>query len=107
MSAAGEAIAGVGVAISTYYTRKKIKNSRKSQNRLDIKAEVDEEMAKARELAEIKTNLQWIMRQLGESPNGGGIMQQVKEHIAETKENFAEIRADQRTHLEWHLEANK
>lgn len=111
MSAVGEAIAGVGLVISTYYTRKKIKNSRKSQDKLDIKAEVDEEMAKAKELSDLQSDLRvlrtdigWIKAQLGKSPNSGGAMEQMLTFVNTATKEFAEIKAWNLRHMEIHLE---
>lgn len=91
MSVVGEVIAGFGIAISTYYTKKKIQSATRRQSKVDAKESRDEDMAKAAELASIKTNLEWIIKQLGKSPNGGGIMEQMKNFMGTTTDNFTRV----------------
>jgi hypothetical protein len=48
----------------------------------------EKELAEAKELQSIKTNLEWIMGQLGKDghvPNGGGMMEKVNNFITEQK----------------------
>lgn len=52
--------------------------------------------AEKAEITEIKKNIGWLMKQFGKNPNGGGIMEQVKEHIAYTKAEFTEVREGQK-----------
>lgn len=110
----GHAIAGVGLAISAYYGTSKLRRTKRRDANEETKAEVDEAMAKAKELADLReglivlsTDIGWIKEQLGKSPNGGGIMEQMQKFIETANKEFASIRQDQIKHLELHLEATK
>lgn len=88
MSIIGEIAGGATFITGTYYGRKKWKIAKAKQ----LQELINAENAKAREMQQIKDTLVWVKKQFGESPNGGGIMEQLKDHIAETRQEFADIR---------------
>lgn len=99
--------------------RRKDRRARIEAEKAKAKAAAAAEQVKALELQEIKNSLKWLKEQFGESPNGNGIMQQLKQHIGETRVGFtgvsteqiktnlalARVEVKQAQHETWHLGA--
>lgn len=66
----GPAIAAVGIGVSFYFSKRGSSE--------DKEAKI---VAKAKELQAIQSDLSWLKSQFGPTPNGGGIMERINNHI--------------------------
>lgn len=80
----GEIIGTLTLLTTIYYTQKK---------RREVLKKV--ELEKAVIFHSLIESMEFVKKQFGEAPNGGGIMEQLKDHITETRESFATVIEDQ------------
>lgn len=112
MSLFEEICLGIGTVVSIWIPllsmRRSDKRHKKEEERANERAkkkaeddliakQLEIEKARNAEMNEIKQNIGWLMKQFGKSPNGGGIMEQMKDHIAFTKEGFRILQEGQQT----------
>lgn len=114
MSVVADAIAGAGLLLSGYVTKRKLDRTKRRDAKAETKAEVDDEVAKAKELSGLesdikvlKSDMVWIKEQLGKSPNGGGAMEQLLKFVNTANKEFSDIKAWNLKHMELHLEDKK
>lgn len=114
MNVVADTIAGVGVFLSGYFGKRKLDRTRRGDAKAETKAEVDDVMAKAKELADLRSDLKvlstdigWIKEQLGRNPNGGNAMQQVLSFVNTANQEFSDIKAWNMRHMEFHLDDKK
>lgn len=76
---------GVGIAFLTY--RKATKKDREAKAEA-LKAKIEKE-------ALLYDSVDWLKQQFGKKPNGGGIMEQLSDFMAETRLEFVHVKENQ------------